>query len=55
MTENEWMLDLLKILTEQIRSLQAENAYLKTCAALVREENERLNTNKCSEKEGAHG
>ena len=55
MAENEWTFYLLKLLTEQMQALQAENAYLKGCAALLREENERLKANICSEKEGAHG
>jgi hypothetical protein len=55
MAENEWTFYLLKLLTEQIQALQAENAYLKSCSALLREENEHLKANICSDKEGAHG
>lgn len=55
MAENEWTFYLLKLLTEQMQALQAENAYLKSCSALLREENERLKANICSDKEGAHG
>jgi hypothetical protein len=55
MAENEWTFYLLKLLTEQMQVLQAENAYLKSCSALLREENERLKANICSDKEGAHG
>ena len=55
MAENEWTFYLLKLLTEQMQALQAENTYLKSCVTLVREENERLKANICSDKEGAHG